>query len=401
MVNMRRIAPSHILFTCRRISSNTSPPVQPLNVLFFGSDTFSNLSLQALNELRKNDGTGSIVDKIQVVTRSPKWCGRQKSVLKYPPIFDMADKLQLPRPITCDTKQEMLALSELTPSRPGNPEASGLSTPFNAIIAVSFGKLIPGDLIRAVPLALNVHPSLLPRHKGSAPIQRALLDGDSYTGVTIQTLHPDRFDHGAIVAQTQPLPIATMLSAGRVDDLTADFNSDRVPRRTAILMDQLGAFGAQLLSQTLRERLYLPQNRVQAPATYKPSYAHRITTEDKRIHWARDSAAELFNKLETLGPLHAFKEAAAAKKNAQNSVLKRILFHECRVMGDTLLHNGSKPGMFEYDEKSDCLLVACRGDLLLCVNRLQFEGFAVERAGQFMRRLRKRCGALSEKLIFL
>ncbi|CAI4251010.1 AIS_collapsed_G0001790.mRNA.1.CDS.1 [Saccharomyces cerevisiae] len=401
MVKMRRITPTRLLFTCRFISNNASPPVQPLNVLFFGSDTFSNFSLQALNELRQNNGSSGIVDNIQVVTRSPKWCGRQKSILKYPPIFDMAEKLQLPRPITCDTKQEMLALSKLTPSRQENPENDGSGAPFNAIIAVSFGKLIPGDLIRAVPLALNVHPSLLPRHKGSAPIQRALLEGDTYTGVTIQTLHPDRFDHGAIVAQTEPLAIATMLSKGRVNNSTADFNSEGLPRRTAILMDQLGALGAQLLGQTLRERLYLPQNRVQAPTAYKPSYAHRITTEDKRIHWARDSAAELLNKLETLGPLHAFKEATAARKDAQNSVLKRILFHECKVMRDARLDNGSKPGMFKYDDIKDCILVTCRGNLLLCVSRLQFEGFAVERAGQFMARLRKRCGALSEKLVFL
>ncbi|KOH00832.1 methionyl-tRNA formyltransferase, partial [Saccharomyces eubayanus] len=198
----KRTLPLRILFPCRRISSDVSRPAQPLNVLFFGSDTFSNFSLQALNELRQTNGD-HVVGKIQVVTRSPKWCGRQKSILKYPPIFDMASKLQLPRPITCDTKQDMLALGKLTShSRPGSSADGG---PFNAIIAVSFGKLIPGDLIRAVPLALNVHPSLLPRHKGSAPIQRALLEGDLCTGVTVQTLHPDRFDHGAIVAQTKPL----------------------------------------------------------------------------------------------------------------------------------------------------------------------------------------------------
>ena len=313
----------------------------------------------------------------------------------------MANKLQLPRPITCDTKQEMLALSKLTSSRPEDPGGNSPGGPFNVIIAVSFGKLIPGDLIRAVPLALNVHPSLLPRHKGSAPIQRALLEGDSYTGVTIQTLHPERFDHGAIVAQTQPLAIATMLSAGRVDNPTADSDFDRLPRRTAALMDQLGAFGAQLLSQTLREKLYLPQNRVQVPASYKASYAHRITTEDKRIHWTRDSAAQLLNKLETLGPLHAFKEATATKKGAQTPVLKRILFHECTVAKSTRPHNSGRPGVFEYDKENDCLLVACHGDLLLYVNRLQFEGFAVEGAGQFMARLRKRCGYLSENLIFM
>lgn len=395
----KRIPPLRTLFLCRRISGDVSRPAQPLNVLFFGSDTFSNFSLQALNELRQMNGN-PVVGKIQVVTRSPKWCGRQKSVLKYPPIFDMASKLQLPRPITCDTKQDMLALGELT-SRPAGPGAGG---PFNAIIAVSFGKLIPGDLVRAVPLALNVHPSLLPRHKGSAPIQRALLEGDLCTGVTVQTLHPDRFDHGAIVAQTQPLAIAALLRAGRVapphaaaDGLGLGLG---LPRRTAILLDQLGAHGAQLLKQTLCERLYLPQNRVHAPATadYEASYARRITTEDKRIHWVRDSAAELLNRLETLGPLHAFKEAAA-KGAAHPVVLKRVLLHECSVAEGARLP-GCEPGTFEYDQQHDCLFVACRGGSLLCVSRLQFEGFAIERAGQFVARLQKRCGILSQRLVF-
>ncbi|CAI4055108.1 methionyl-tRNA formyltransferase SKDI_02G0960 [Saccharomyces kudriavzevii IFO 1802] len=394
MPAMRRVLLLRVVLACRRLSSDVSRPAQAWNVLFFGSDTFSNFSLQALNELRGSDGNGCVVDKIQVVTRSPKWCGRQKSVLKYPPIFDLTTKLQLPRPITCDTKQEMLALSKLTASRPGVPGSGG---PFNAIIAVSFGKLIPGDLIRAVPLALNVHPSLLPRHKGSAPIQRALLEGDSFTGVTIQTLHPDRFDHGAVVAQTQPLSVATLLSAGRLTDC----GSENLPRRTAILMDQLGAKGAQMLSQTLRERLYLPQNRVQTPTAYKASYARRITTEDKRIDWTRDSAAELLDKLETLGPLHAFKEATtAAKKAAQKTAMKRVLFHECSVLENTGLHN-DEPGAFEYDKEHDCIVVCCRGSTLLRVARLQFEGFSVERAGQFMVRLRKRCGTLCEKLAFL
>ncbi|CAI4056236.1 hypothetical protein SUVZ_02G1040 [Saccharomyces uvarum] len=394
----KRILPLRTPFPCRRISSDVSRPAQPLNVLFFGSDTFSNFSLQALNELRQINGD-HVVDKIQVVTRSPKWCGRQKSILKYPPIFDTASELQLPRPITCDTKQDMLALRELT-SRPGSPGAGG---PFNTIIAVSFGKLIPGDLVRAVPLALNVHPSLLPRHKGSAPIQRALLEGDLCTGVTVQTLHPDRFDHGAIVAQTQPLAIAALLRAGRAapPHAGADGLGLGLPRRTAILLDQLGAVGAQLLKQTLREQLYLPQNRVHArTAAYEASYARRITTEDKRIHWARDSAAELLNRLETLGPLHAFKEAAAAAKGAAHSiVLKRVLLHECSV-GDGSRLPGCEPGTFEYNQQHDSLVIACRGGSQLCVTRLQFEGFAVERAGQFVARLQKRCGIMSQHLVF-
>lgn len=173
-----------------------------------------------------------------------------------------------------------------------------------------------------------------------------------------------------------------------------------LPRRTAILLDQLGAHGAQLLKQTLCERLYLPQNRVHAPATadYEASYARRITTEDKRIHWVRDSAAELLNRLETLGPLHAFKEAAAKgappSRRLETGAATRVQCSRgCPAAG-------CEPGTFEYDQQHDCLFVACRGGSLLCVSRLQFEGFAIERAGQFVARLQKRCGILSQRLVF-
>lgn len=71
-------------------------------------------------------------------------------------------------------------------------------------VVVSFGYFIPPHIISSFKYgAVNVHPSLLPKYRGAAPIQHAILYGDSQTGVTIQELDDREFDAGRILAQTK------------------------------------------------------------------------------------------------------------------------------------------------------------------------------------------------------
>lgn len=80
---------------------------------------------------------------------------------------------------------------------PGNPH--------NLLVTASFGHLIPNAILdHFAPLnTLNVHPSLLPKYRGAAPIQWCIANGDKETGVSIQTLSRDKFDYGRILAQTK------------------------------------------------------------------------------------------------------------------------------------------------------------------------------------------------------
>ncbi|KAK4958663.1 Methionyl-tRNA formyltransferase [Elasticomyces elasticus] len=88
-------------------------------------------------------------------------------------------------------------------------------TPINLIIAVSFGRLVPPRLLSAAEYGgLNVHPSLLPDLRGPAPLQWTLLHRMTHTGVTLQTLHPQHFDQGTILAQT-PWPGEEIPEAAR------------------------------------------------------------------------------------------------------------------------------------------------------------------------------------------
>jgi methionyl-tRNA formyltransferase len=70
-------------------------------------------------------------------------------------------------------------------------------------VVVSFGYFIPPHIISAFRYgAINVHPSLLPKFRGAAPIQHTILRGESETGVTVQELDDKEFDAGRILAQT-------------------------------------------------------------------------------------------------------------------------------------------------------------------------------------------------------
>lgn len=75
----------------------------------------------------------------------------------------------------------------------------------NLLITASFGYLIPSSILSHFGdlNTMNVHPSLLPKHRGAAPIQWTLMNGDSKTGVTVQTLSKDKFDEGKILAQSK------------------------------------------------------------------------------------------------------------------------------------------------------------------------------------------------------
>lgn len=346
-----------------------------LNILFFGSDEFSILSLNSLVKLNKSK---DVVNSLQVVSRPPKWCGRKKSVLKTPPIVKFCDQLQLREPLHVDTKQDMLQLGEVC-------ERDNI----NMLIAVSFGKLIPSELLSSVPYSLNVHPSLLPRYKGSAPLQHTLLNNDEYTGVTIQTLHPTKFDHGNIIAQTSPLPVFDLLHRKPVEPLVpsgADYEDSRPPKLKQ-LMDQLGLVGGHLLQDVIKSGVYASKDAI-INNDYESSYAKRITTDDKRINWGEDTAEQLLNKLQTLGPLHAFKKCQLKEKNPVS--LKRVLLHDFEVI-DLPTANDWDAGTFRLEEEGEYIVVPCKHNALL-VKQIQFEACAIESPSKFMKALPKRCG---------
>jgi methionyl-tRNA formyltransferase len=127
-------------------------------------------------------------------------------------------------------------------------------------VVVAFGRIIKPDVLAALPM-VNVHFSLLPRWRGAAPVERALLAGDSVTGVCLMVVD-EGLDTGAVYRRRE-VPIEPSETA-------------------AALTGRLARVGADLLVEALAEGLGEP-----APQTGAPTYADKITPEDLHLDWTQ------------------------------------------------------------------------------------------------------------------
>ncbi|KAL8357967.1 hypothetical protein RB601_009410 [Gaeumannomyces tritici] len=210
----------------------------PLRILFFstGDGLFSNPSLQLLHtEMMQNP---SLISAIDVVTSPPKRVGRGHRELRRSGPDLESEKLELPVHLiggfeddpgarnraAMDEKPSQDGLFRSTKQagfKPGDvfrrvplqnlglDDAPKLTLSLleerqiNLLIAVSYGRFIPAHFIRAAKHGgLNLHPSLLPRLRGAAPIQWAIARDHQFTGVSLQTLDEREFDRGLVLAQT-------------------------------------------------------------------------------------------------------------------------------------------------------------------------------------------------------
>ncbi|WP_376793413.1 methionyl-tRNA formyltransferase [Thermoflexus sp.] len=148
------------------------------------------------------------------------------------------------------------------------------------IVVVAYGLILPSEVLRLPPYGcLNLHASLLPRYRGPAPIQAAILNGDLETGVTVM-LMTEEVDAGPILAMERE-PIAP--------EDTAETLGGRLAQR-----------GARLMRETLRRWLageITPQPQDPSQATYCP----RITKADGEIDWRRP-AAEIERRIRAFTP---------------------------------------------------------------------------------------------------
>jgi methionyl-tRNA formyltransferase len=143
----------------------------------------------------------------------------------------------------------------------------------DAVVVVAYGALIPEALLDDA-LWLNVHPSLLPRWRGAAPVERALIAGDRETGVTIHRTTAE-LDAGPIAAQ-ESFPIAPDDDAGAVYAKSAEV-------------------AARLLQQVLARPQFEPQ------PGHGVTYADKLTAADRVLDWSRPPE-ELLNRIRALSP---------------------------------------------------------------------------------------------------
>lgn len=192
-----------------------------MRIVFFGTPEFAIPSLSALAS-----GKHEIA---AVVTRPDRTRGRGHRAMHPSPVAEMAVKLglNLLKPEKCSDPEFIDKIRELSP---------------DALAVAAYGALLPDPVLNIAPRgAWNVHPSLLPRWRGPAPIHRALWAGDERTGVTIMKL-ASRLDAGPIARQEE-IPIGPSTGRGELEislallgaSLLADFLDglgDREPELT-------------------------------------------------------------------------------------------------------------------------------------------------------------------------
>ena len=139
-------------------------------------------------------------------------------------------------------------------------------------VVASYGRIVPQTLLDAVPLWLNVHPSLLPLYRGATPIQSAIRDGCRETGVTIIAMDAG-MDTGDIVAQTPPLAIADGETYGELHDRLAEIAA-------GLLVAAVDAHVAGTLTRT-------PQDGSRATVTRPLVKADRLLVPYAREHGAQ------------------------------------------------------------------------------------------------------------------
>lgn len=236
-----------------------------ISILFFGTSDFAVPTLQKLV-----DNNYSIA---AIITRPDKPVGR-KQIPTPPPIKELAIKYNLPV-----IQPENLLPLDFEYIRRSH------SLTFNLIITASYGKIIPQEILDIAEFgALNVHPSLLPKYRGPAPLQATILNGDKEAGVTIM-LMDKKMDHGPILAQ-EKFSITTIFPAEK--PAFTDFH------------DKLADIGADLLIKTIPrfiagEIIPIPQDDSLA------TYTGIITKDDGKIDWNK-SALEIERQIRAFTP---------------------------------------------------------------------------------------------------
>ncbi len=269
-------------------------------------------------------------DIARVYTQPPRPAGRGKA-LRPSPVHKAADALGLPAE---------------TPASFRDPEViAGLAVlNLEAAIVVAYGQILPQAALDAPRLGcLNLHASLLPRWRGAAPIQRAIMAGDAETGVSVMQMEAG-LDSGPVLA-CETIPITAEDTA-------------------ATLHDRLAALGAPLMVKTLEA--YAAGEITPVPQSENGvTYAAKIGKAEARVDWSRP-AAELGAHIRGLSPFPgAWCEIGPERVK--------------------LLMARPEPGLGKPGEAlDDRLLIAC-GDGVLRLVSLQRAGKAPMDAETFLR----------------
>ena len=227
-----------------------------LRTVFMGTPEFAVPVLRVLFEKHQ---------LVCVYTQPPRLAGRGQQDLKPSPVQQWAEAngVSVRHPTTLKSEDEVNFLTALAP---------------DVIVVCAYGLLLPKNILSLPKYGcINVHASLLPRWRGAAPIQRAIMAGDAQTGISIMQMDAG-LDTGGVFAQ-RALPILSTTTAGE-------------------LHDGLAQTGADLLQEVL-SNLPMP---VQPQPEEGMTYAAKLSPEDAHIRWDED-ALLVVRRINALNPV--------------------------------------------------------------------------------------------------
>ncbi|MBR0851782.1 methionyl-tRNA formyltransferase [Bradyrhizobium diazoefficiens] len=294
----------------------------PLRLIFMGTPDFS---VPTLLELVAHGH-----EIVAVYTRAPKPGGRRGLQLQPTPVEETARKLGIP---------------VLTPKTLRTPEALAEFSAFepDAAVVVAYGMILPQGILDAPKLGCyNLHASLLPRWRGAAPINRAIMEGDAESGVMVMKMDVG-LDTGD-VAMAERLAITDGMTAIDLHDRLSRLGADLMVRAMAAL--ERG--GLQLKKQS--------EDGV--------TYAAKIDKAEARIDWSKPARAVL-RHIHGLSPF----PGAWAELDARVKILRCELAKGSGAPGEVL---------------DDRLTIAC-GEGAIRILELQREGKARMQAADFLR----------------
>ncbi|MDC3157180.1 methionyl-tRNA formyltransferase [Candidatus Pelagibacter bacterium] len=228
-----------------------------LNIIFMGTPDFAVPILKSINNLNHNI--------LEVYTQPPNKKNRGQKI-QNSPVHDYSNKLNLP--VRCPiafNEDEINHIKKLNP---------------DLVIVVAYGKILPVKLLNLDKvLFINVHASLLPRWRGAAPIQRAIMNLDHETGVSIMKIVTE-LDAGPVLLQSKV-------------KITKEINYKE-------LSSQMSELGAKLILDTLKliednKANFIEQNESKA------TYAKKIEKSETKISW-NDDAEKIIAKINAFSP---------------------------------------------------------------------------------------------------
>lgn len=308
-------------------------------IIFFGTPIFSEIILNHLI----NAGYFPIA----VVTNPDQPVGR-KQVLTPSPVKLYASKHRI-SVLQPQKLKDTQFLNELRAFQP------------DVFIIASYGKILPAELLAIPPKGtINVHPSLLPKYRGATPIQTAILNGDTETGVTLM-LTDEKMDHGPVLAKSE-------IRISKSETYTS-------------LHDKLADAGGKLLTEIL-PRWLAGEITPQKQNYLKATFTKLLTKEDGRINWNK-SAEEIERQIRAFeiwpGTWTTFGSPTSQNSEVGLPGMLRVKIISAHVSDEP---SSALPGMI-VKTKSGELAVATR-DYLLIVESLQSEGKNLIDGGSFL-----------------